>query len=807
MRSSRRSLQWRALFVLGMILLLAICYAVIPPGMAHADIGEESHLGFLQADEKEEDRGPKWITRNLVEGMSIEVCSTDFPRATSRAVTRWNTAIGVKVLKFSTRCDTGVGNWTAKDGVVSVTVSMGVRSRGLYGSVPEVVTDMVCPYHRSRACAGFDRMEYYEGFTEATDQWRSYHGRAQIIMNPRFYLNDISARYVPPGSGRDLVHDIAHELGHVLALADYYCDHVGHPDYLAGSTNPNEKSLLNSWNLEPQCDPTNGAPTNLDKNDYRAAYLPAKVTDVNASANGSTVALTWRQRATFVESHFEIQRASGTGWVEVGNASVNAEAATLSNQPGGLQRYRVVGATKALPSGPKDHGHAHGVASAAVSVEVPYRIPSIDSFSGSGTTLTASFTWDGTAPRYLSWMLYRSTSESGSFNEVGSAVVDSDSPVSFSGQARGYWYKLRGRTCEHRADPGVPPDGVRGQQAIDLVEVCGSWSGFSTPVQIRRTTVAPRPPMPADTFEDREVVRSSWTAWELEGDGTVICYFQQYRYTRFVIESWITTHSWNGTRWAPSTSLFLTSDVMTRKTPLPGVRPISCFLSSDQSGVSGASAAPLQFLLEGDYVFRWGDKYVSFSVPKNARINLNWRVLASGVRAAVLTDGGTGEVLVHPGAVAATTDEADQRSTALQSIERSLRQTSSVSAQGAGAPGVACVVVSSDASEPQVDLDANRCATAASGGQLRITADGRELSLTLTADRHWIMARVRVGVGGEYGPIALFDVSTTSSLLLDPVTGSEVGRTISEGADSTLVGLFDAIVASVKRIESANDSP
>ena len=794
------------------LLIYAFCLTalltVVLSERAMADVGDSDRLSLRPGH-------PAWITRNLVDGRPIPTCSDAFPNATRAAVERWNTALGLTAFVMSTQCDVeNRSDWNPADGAVSITVTLGVAEPGW------VRGKYLQPGCRrpSRACAGFDRWNNRH-VTPDNDLWRSFHGRAEIIINPGVWCRDLgSAPSICPidpdgpspqpdtNSTRSLVDDITHELGHILGLRDYHCSAANMPgeaNYLTSAT----PSTLNTDAEVPHCDPKPFNPTRLDKDDYRTVYRPAVVTNLKGEADRQTVTLTWNQDKVFVESHFEIQRWSGTRWVVAATAPANSVSAKLTAQRPGDQRYRIVSRTRALPNVYKGPPPAPGPTSEEAVVTVyPLVPPTNVRLSVSGGELVGRFLWLGTAPRAIKWELRRSATEDGDYNHVAATKEDSTSPVEFDNQTVGYWYRLHGRACETRTDPGAQQSGVRGQQAQPF-EVCGTWSGFSKPVKFRRATVAPPPPpKPADTFADREVVRSSWTAWELEGDGTVICYFQQYRYTRFVIQSWITTHSWNGARWVPSSSLFLTSSVMTRKTALPGTRPVSCFLSRESDGVSSASATAQQFLLEGDYVFRWGDKHVSFSVPKNAQINLNWRVLASGVRAAVLTDEGTGEVLVHPGAVAAATDEVDQRSAALQSIERSLRQTSAVSGQGAGAPGVACAVVSSDASEPQVDLDANRCATAASGGRLRITADASDLTLTLTADRHWIIARVRTAAG-EYGPIALFDVSTTSSLLLDPVTGSEVGRTISEGADSTLVGLFDAIVASVKRIESATDSP
>ena len=58
------------------------------------------------------------------------------------------------------------------------------------------------------------------------------------------------------------------------------------------------------------------------------------------------------------------------------------------------------------------------------------------------------------------------------------------SPVEFANQDRGYWYKLRGRACETRIDPGAQQSGVRGQQAPNLIEICGDWGEFSDAVEL-----------------------------------------------------------------------------------------------------------------------------------------------------------------------------------------------------------------------------------------------------------------------------------------------------------------------------------
>ena len=73
----------------------------------------------------------------------------------------------------------------------------------------------------------------------------------------------------------------------------------------------------------------------------------------------------------------------------------------------------------------------------------PFVAPIITGFSASGTTLTGHFTWAGSSPRFLKWFLLRATSKTSSYSQVGGPLDDSQTPVVFRGQSRGYWYKLR----------------------------------------------------------------------------------------------------------------------------------------------------------------------------------------------------------------------------------------------------------------------------------------------------------------------------------------------------------------------------
>ena len=326
------------------------------------------------------------------------------------------------------------------------------------------------------------------------EQWQSYHGRAEVIFNPGVYCRDINTE--PGGdcrigqSDNTLIRDIAHELGHVTGLADYFCGYPDsdHLDYLA----PGTKTLMNSWTIvgtaedDPRLSCNVASPAQLDKDDYRRLYNPAKVDGLAGSVDRDSVTLTWNQGDVFVESHFEIQwwDQINSTWVRVATAAANAEAATLRGQTPGVQRYRVVSRTRALPIVQIGPVPAPGPTSAEVAVTVhPFVAPRNVTLAVSDDDLTGRFLWLGTAPRELKWELHRSQFEDRGFS-LTLTQTDSASPVAFADLDRGYWYKLRGRACETRQDPGGVGEGVSGDQAPQLVEICGDWSDFSDAVEV-----------------------------------------------------------------------------------------------------------------------------------------------------------------------------------------------------------------------------------------------------------------------------------------------------------------------------------
>ena len=336
------------------------------------------------------------ITRNLVKGESLTVCSTDFWEATKTAVDRWNTALSREVLtlleKDSMKCQNArAGNgWLPKNGVKAVFVSVGEQTThprtGKSVVRGDVLVDRYCPA-TSYACVRQDHVE------EHPSDWRTRYGRLEVIVNPTKFCHDTG---MPGGNSQctntrdddDLRHLITHELGHALSLGDYRCNY-----YEYGMTNPHpdfisEKTIMDTRWL-PACDPENGRPTDHDKNDYVKIYTPSVVTVDGHGADGrpvdepkvdgQTVTLYWNQSTVFVESDFEIQRKNGAIWEMEEIADANAESITLTNQPGGEQLYRIRARTLALCPAGEDcrqvRKHFYGDPSAEITVSVPLPTP------------------------------------------------------------------------------------------------------------------------------------------------------------------------------------------------------------------------------------------------------------------------------------------------------------------------------------------------------------------------------------------------------------------------------------------------
>ena len=264
---------------------------------------------------------------------------------------RWEDALGIDLFE-----------WKSTD--TSQCATGGDSSLGLASVI--VYTDSVEGY---RECGAESEDDYDAHMcVRGPEGYPTLH---TLYSQARIVINDVEAGYPSLNSVR-IRRDLTHEFGHVISLADYYCN----PNF--GRTPedrvpPGARTLMNSTHgyMNGLCNSTNHKPTQVELDDYCAAYLPeapGKRDAVPGTEDGK-VTIHWNPQNVHVEMGFEVLRWDGTAWVSEGTVNFDEDSADLENQPGGQQYYAVASITKAFPHEGEDH--FRGPSSAMISVLVP----------------------------------------------------------------------------------------------------------------------------------------------------------------------------------------------------------------------------------------------------------------------------------------------------------------------------------------------------------------------------------------------------------------------------------------------------
>ena len=300
------------------------------------------------------------ITRNVVRGDPIPVCSEDYPEATKAAISWWNGdgGLGVDVFEWAgaaagedwrTNCPVneekhnrhlGVGgilvyNWdTNKDGLPDC--------RHRPGDNPPLgcwSTDSLRPSERTNS------------------DWHTYFGRMLIRMNPVDFPDDWD-----PGSTSDcdsaaasgtdgykcyrLVSILAHELGHALSFVDRYTvvrDAAGAVTSITCEDGGGAAIVSVMCNFAKRRDRGYDTIQSGDVVGYRAVYLPGPVAGVVASnITSDGFEIEWDAEEVHVE------RGVAVLWRPRDGSTNTADLQACRNPAGVWYRARLVGTPRMI---------------------------------------------------------------------------------------------------------------------------------------------------------------------------------------------------------------------------------------------------------------------------------------------------------------------------------------------------------------------------------------------------------------------------------------------------------------------------
>ncbi len=236
------------------------------------------------------------VTRNLILGKPIDVCSDDFPMSAQEGINRWEAALGIDVFT------------SVDEDLTECEEILADKSKGIASAIITIDTQAVL-----NICDKENRGDDYEPFMCVTglrvygvinEKWFTLTGRAEILVNS--VKSGYSGDDVTGGLKVALLRDITHELGHVLGLGDYFCDGRGRPEdnYAPGSIS----SLMHTSTKVTSCNSPNGRPTQRDIDDYCDIYRPEAVAGLPAQpgSRDGEVTILWDPSGVHVEKEFEV---------------------------------------------------------------------------------------------------------------------------------------------------------------------------------------------------------------------------------------------------------------------------------------------------------------------------------------------------------------------------------------------------------------------------------------------------------------------------------------------------------------------
>ncbi len=335
----------------------------------------------------------------------------------------------------------------------------------------------------------------------------------------------------------------------------------------------------------------------------------------------------------------------------------------------------------------------------------------------------------------------------------------------------------------------------------NATQTSASWS------QTKASTLPSPPPKPAPVVTTEKVGRTTVdNEWRLYADGIPgayppnppgSCYWEYWQQDRYALADFETDWKWDASAWKwvldPSTKrqVGVESDYI-YEWYYTGTR----YDCPPSTGEDKPPAPPTRGLPPGDHLMAWDGDWFSFTVPVGAELTLERRTVEGQAATAFSRAGGT-EIEVIPArlelnppitenptlaAIVTSFWAETEPAKLLPAAERHTCAESPPHAEGGAL---------------SLDLDAQWCTVVRGGGELTARWGDSQLSLNLPSGRTWVVLSAAQSQSTEAAGIWIIEWQSKSHLILDPATGVELSRRLTEGADG-LSAVLDTVTKAAK---------
>ena len=240
------------------------------------------------------------IVRNVVEGVTIHICSDVYPISTKAAIARWHADHALSKIVFAFEPE-------EVNPIHSLNWCNEVQTNVRYG-IASVVVIKETKRDQCDNAACIDRVD-----TPPDKDWDTYRGQLAIYIADSVTRG--SSTVVLKDGDLRVTRSITHELGHVFGLGNWKC---GNASQVSSMPRIYTSDLTIMGPSNGSCSAS--IPVFRDKGDFQSSYVPAAPTalgHLSRSPSPNTAIVWWDAYGVHVEKAFAIERENKHGDWEV----------------------------------------------------------------------------------------------------------------------------------------------------------------------------------------------------------------------------------------------------------------------------------------------------------------------------------------------------------------------------------------------------------------------------------------------------------------------------------------------------------